>query len=131
MEREDATMLGRFGRAWATVASRLHVRSALNPMLWMCVIISLPMFLLAFWCSQPTLAAGFFVMGALPVFVDLWGFVRFATNAPHLLQSEEYQIKHEALRIIMEQKGRRSGVDVAALEAIAKPSSLPPPGGTK
>lgn len=109
---------------------RLRVRSALNPMLWLCAITMPLCFFSAYlFRDTPALCATFVVLGALPLVVACLAFVGFAIFKPEKLQSEEYQIKHESLQLIQQKAGRLT-MAPTSLTAIANPEHpLLPPGG--
>lgn len=104
-----------------SAASNLRVRSALNPMLWLCAIVSLPCFILAYLAHgiEP-LATLLVCIGALPIIATIIGFLYLMVAKPEKLQSEEYQIRHEAIEVI-KQKGTRAAISPSSLEAIANP----------
>ena|SRR5579863_4196925 len=108
-----------------TAAGRLRVRSALNPMLWLCAVVSLPCFGLA-WFSREVqpLATVLTIAGAAPIAITCIIAVYFALFKPEKLQSEDYQIRHEALELIKE-KGSAVEVSPSSLEALANPI-IPP-----
>lgn len=89
-----------FSRA-SESGGRLRVRSALNPILWLCGIVSIP-----------TLAAGAFhpipawvaVVGCSPVAVALFGFVFLLFVDRDKLQSEDFQLKKRTMELA-QQKG--------------------------
>jgi len=105
-----------------SAASSLRVKSALNPMLWLCAIVSLPCFVLAYFLhgTEP-LASTLVYIGAAPIAATIVGFFYFMIMAPEKLQSEEYQIRHEALEVIR-QKGSSVEIAPSSLEAIANPA---------
>src|SRR5947209_2011205 len=89
-----------------TATQRIFVRSALNPMLWLCGIVT-PLFI---WASIllkdfPFLRNSFAIMAVIPVLVTCAGFIFFAVCKPDKLQSEEYQIRHETLQLIQQKTG--------------------------
>lgn len=104
-----------------SAASRLRVRSAINPMLWLCAITSLPCFGLAYLVrgTEP-LATILLWLGASPIFAAIVGFLYFMIYAPEKLQSEEYQLRHETLELIR-QKGSSVEISPSSLEAIMNP----------
>jgi hypothetical protein len=104
-----------------SAASSLRVKSALNPMLWLCGIISLPCFILAYFLRgiEP-LDTLLIYIGAAPIGATIFGFLYFMIVDPSKLQSEEYQIRHEALEVI-KQKGSSVEIIPSSLEAIANP----------
>jgi hypothetical protein len=113
-----------------SATKRLRVRSALNPMLWLCAI-SLPICFFAAYAfrDMPALSIVLICLGGLPLFVACLVFVGFAIYRPEKLQSEEYQIKHESLQLI-QQKAGRLAMAPTSLTAIANPQHpLLPPGG--
>ena len=121
------------GRA-QIAAHQLRIRSALNPMLWLCGIVSLPCFvfsivLLAFLPTKlEKLAIILVLVGIAPIAVAIIGFFYFMIFAPHRLQSEEYQIRHEALELIKE-KGSPIEISPSSLDAITNPVRPALPGG--
>jgi hypothetical protein len=114
-----------FGSA-RTAMARLRVKSALNPMLWLCGIVT-PAGLLASyasWGHEPlaTIAAW---LGVAPVAATIVGFLYFMIAGPQRLQSEEYQLRHEALELIRE-KGSSFEVKPSSVDSIANPVIHPP-----
>jgi hypothetical protein len=104
-----------------SAASRLLVRSALNPMLWLCGIISLPCFMFAVFVRDVwPLALLLLCIGSAPIIGTIVGFLYLMVVAPEKLQSEEYQIRHEALEVI-KQKGTRAAISPSSVVAIANP----------
>src|SRR5580700_4942289 len=117
----ESTLWDRITGRAQTAAGRLRVRSALNPMLWLCGIISLPC-LLGAWLAHGTepIATILAICGAMPIGITCIIAVYFSVFRPEKLQSEEYQIRHEALELIKE-KGSKVEVSPASLEVIANP----------
>lgn len=116
--------MGGWDRLVATAqaaAGSLRVKSALNPMLWLCAIVSLPCFILSYLLHgiEP-LATILVFIGAAPIAATIIGFLYFMVMAPEKLQSEEYQIRHEALEVI-KQKGTSVRISPSSLEAITNP----------
>jgi hypothetical protein len=104
-----------------TAAGRLRVKSALNPMLWLCAIVSLPCFSLAWFArGVEPLTTVLTLTGAIPVGMTCLIAAYFAIFRPEKLQSEEYQIRHEALELIKE-KGSSIEVSPSSLDNIANP----------
>lgn len=73
-----------------SAASRLRVRSALNPMLWLCGTISIPCLALAAYVAPtlPGIANVLLLIGATPIFATVIGFLFFMVRSPDKLQSE-------------------------------------------
>lgn len=113
-----------------SATKRLLVRSALNPMLWLCAIVMPVCFIGAYaFREMYILSAALIGLGALPLVVACLAFVGFAIFKPEKLQSEEYQIRHESLQLIQQKAGRLT-MAPTSLAAIANPEHpLLPPGG--
>lgn len=115
--------LQRIQESTQRAAVKLHVRSALNPMLWLTAIVSPVCFIFAFvFRDYPELRNLLIYVAIAPIAVTCLGFVGFAIFRPEKLQSEEYQLRHESLQIIQQKAGRIS-IAPASIEAIANPSS--------
>jgi len=108
-----------------SAAMQLRVRSALNPMLWLCAIVSLPCFLMSYYFRDyPALSIPLEIFGGIPVVFTVVGFVYFMIKSPEKLQSEDYQIKHETLELIRE-KGSDIALLPSSLDSISNPAITP------
>ena len=126
-------VLGRYGTSVAlndqniqriaAAGRRLRIRSALNPILWLCSTVSAPLLLAAIFAdTAPTwLLVVFVVIAAAPVFTAVLAFAYFARTAPGRLQSEDYQIRAQLLNSIQE-KGNLLE-DGRSVELILNPQS--------
>jgi hypothetical protein len=105
-------------------AGQLRVRSALNPMLWLCAIVSIPCFILSYFAHgvQP-LETILWIAGAIPIVTACSSHVYFMLTTPEKLQSEEYQLRHETLDLIR-QKGVAAPILPASLEMIENPLAI-------
>ena len=103
---------------------KLKVRSALNPILWLCGLISVPAVLVAPYVN-PT-PTWLIVLIFAPVTTAIVGFLFLLFVDRDKLQSENYQIQKQSLELI-EQKGDAAPliIDSNNLKAIPKPKSLP------
>lgn len=80
---------------------KLSVKSALNPILWLCAIVSIPSLVIAVWgFSEPPNWLIGLIIG--PVFIALLGFLFLLFFDRDKLQSEEYQLKKRSLELIQE-----------------------------
>lgn len=114
--------LERLSQISQNAAAKLHVRSALNPILWLCAITTPIFFGFAYlFRSSESIALLLIVVGLLPVIFACIGFGYFALTKPEKLQSEDYQIRHESLQLL-QQKGRKTAIPLNTIEAIANPS---------
>ena len=109
------------GQWTARAAQRLHVRSALNPMLWLTGIATPFCFAAAyaFRFNGPILYA-LIIVGFVPIVMAALGFSYFAIVEPGKLQSEDYQLRHETLQIIQQKSGHQI-VDATSL-AVTNPA---------
>lgn len=118
-------LLEKFAQLTQAAAGRLTVRSALNPFLWLCAIVSPVCFLFAyFFRTDRTIALVLVAAGVFPVLFTCLVDAFFAVFKAERLQSEDYQLRSESLKILRE-KGGRLTLDPASLESIANPP-LPP-----
>ena len=104
-----------------TAFHRIHVRSALNPVLWLCGISS-PVCLAFAYCFRSDIALRNLLVyiGIAPIVLACIAFIGFALFKVEKLQSEEYQLRHESLQIIKQQNQER-GIPIDNLVAIANP----------
>ena len=111
----------------AAAGARLRVRSALNPVLWLCPIVLLPCLAVASYAETPTwLRVVAVILGSAPIVVALWAFAHFVRTDPRRLQSEDYQIRERLLESIQEsgEKGRLLD-DPHSLEVVLNPQHRP------
>lgn len=98
---------------------RLRVKSALNPVLWLCGIITIPGFAyVAGAKTEPPMLIQFVI--GLPVVVAAIGFLYLLIFDRDKLQSEDYQIRKRSLELVQE-KGDRFPVMARTIEAITNP----------
>lgn len=81
-----------------TAIARLHVRSVLNPIMWVSLVVS-PIWLgAAYWFrATPPIVWFSLAVAAAPVAVACLAYIGFAVFAPNRLQSEEYQLQNSVL----------------------------------
>jgi hypothetical protein len=116
-------LLERVGQIAQTAAEKLHVRSALNPALWLCAITTPTCLLFAYaFRDVPEVRVWLLAGGLLPIIIASIGFLGFAIFRPEKLQSEEYQLRHESLQLIQQKSGRLA-ITPASIEAIANPQT--------
>lgn len=107
---------------------KLTVRSALNPMLWFCGVVSFP-FLIVFAAILLSnklvpqwVLLGLFVLIAVPIVCTIFSALFLLFCDRDKLQSEDYQIRKKSLELI-EQKGGSMPILAETIEAIPKPIS--------
>ncbi|QPK62709.1 hypothetical protein IVG45_17985 [Methylomonas sp. LL1] len=100
---------------------RLRVKSALNPMLWLCAIVTIPGFsYLLFSEKEVSLLVQVVIIS--PVFATIFGFLILLIFDRDKLQSEDYQIRKRTLELVQE-KGDSFPSIARTLQAITNPSS--------
>lgn len=104
----------------ANRASSVKLRNVLTPILWLCAL-CLPIGLFGLSFAPTSLAWVFIVLLLAPVSAAIASFVWFALKDPRLLQSEEYLLREEQLRL-MSKKGEVT--DPAELKAVDLDSPL-------
>lgn len=103
---------------------RLRVRSALNPVLWLCAIVTFPCVMTYSWSADKPI--WLLVLAFAPVTVALFGFLVLLFTDPDKLQSEEYQIRKQSLELI-QQKGDPVAISAVSAVLIPKPDDFAAP----
>ncbi len=101
---------------------RLTVRSALNPILWLCAIITIPALIAIGVHSTPP--TWLIVLACAPVITAILGFLFLLFFDRDKLQSEEYQLRKRSLELI-EQKGDAGPIVTSNIESIENPKKRP------
>jgi ABC-type bacteriocin/lantibiotic exporter with double-glycine peptidase domain len=104
------------------------VRTAINPLLWLVGLTTPIAFILVAIIGDQTIRLALLVFAAIPVLVTLVAYVIFMFRDPDRLQSEEYRIRQQALRILYKTGGNTEIVDVAN-QVIRVEASSPRSGG--
>lgn len=102
----------------AHAVERLSVKSALNPMLWLAGLVTLPGLVAA--TLLPAMPVWLIFVACAPVAAATAGFVFLLVVDRDKLQSESYQLRKRALELI-EEKGNVQGVDASTIEVISNP----------
>lgn len=125
-------MLEQMGESSQSAAKSLHVKSALNPMLWLTGIATPLCFSGAYFLKDTSPIFEILIsIGLTPTVVTCIGFMYFALFKAEKLQSEDYQIRHESLQIIQQKTGTIE-IPIASLENIVNPrNNLPNQQGDK
>lgn len=87
---------------------RIRVKSALNPILWLCAIIGAPCFLVILIKDNPPLFINWILCAV--VGVALFGFLFLLFFDRDKLQSEDYQLKKRELEMVQEKGEKRPRV---------------------
>ncbi len=113
------------------LGGKVTVRSALNPVLWLSLIISVPG--LGIFCIVDESPQWLPYLIFVPVGLVSIGFLYLLFKDPDKLQSEDYQLKRRSLEMILE-KGESSPTLASNIkEIISNPEVplLPEPDGDK
>lgn len=104
----------------------ISVKSALNPVLWVCGLISVPAMIALGFMPNPSWVH--ITLAVAPVGVALFSFLFLMFRDPDRLQSESFQLRKQALELI-EEKGSLSPIDATTIEVISNPDlpALPSP----
>ncbi len=121
-------------RSLVTEASRTigHRRNAVQPIAWMCLVISLPCFYLA-KDAEPSLRPWYLGLGCVPLALFAAAYLYFMFRDPDRLHSEEFQLRRVALSLV-ERKGVGVELNPVDLTSISNPYPEPKQitsGGTK
>lgn len=117
----DPETIERVTQGSQNAAVRLQVRSALNPLLWLCAICTPLTFGFAFF-SSGAIQIALLSIGSLPIVCACGAYIYLMFASPDRLQSEDYQLKRQALQMIYE-KGGRAGVLASSVAAITNPNA--------
>jgi hypothetical protein len=97
---------------------RVHVKNVLNPLLWICGLVSAPSGIAVALSVHPTWVT--MALATVPVAVTLLAYIYFMFTGPDRLQSEGYQLRKQALELI-EEKGSLAVIDASTIEIISNP----------
>lgn len=112
-----------------SVATKVTVKSAVNPSLWACAVISAPLFALAS-ITDGKIAYAFFIIATLPVAAFLISYIYLLFKNPDYLRSEDYQLKAESLKLLGS-KDNPLQADAGDVVSVITNPKLPPPGAQK
>lgn len=118
---KERKLIQNLGHNAQSAASKIQVKSALNPILWLIAIV-LPVCLgtALLFDENPIIQYLLVGFGLSPILVAIIIFVYFALNKPEKLQSEDYQIKRQSLQIIQQQSDGKE-ISLETLRPILNP----------
>lgn len=102
----------------------LKQRSALNPLLWLCAIVSTPLLWVSANSQMMWMSISLLVIGCVPIATAIYAYLYFMFTEPALLRSEEYQLRSRVFDLI-ETKSGKITVDPTKLELILNPYDVP------
>jgi hypothetical protein len=97
---------------------KVTVRSALNPALWLCGVVTIPCLVATLFMKA--IPSWLPVLAFLPVVAVLVGFLFLLLFDRDKLQSESFQLRKQALELI-EDKGDLNVIDASTIEVISNP----------
>lgn len=101
------------------IIGRVHTSSALNPLLWLCGLTTLPSWTVATFLSG-SLQIGLLCFDALAPFSAIVGFFYLLFKDPDRLQSERFQLTRQQYQLIGDDR-RRGQLIEADTEVVANP----------
>ncbi|UTZ27770.1 hypothetical protein HB761_14055 [Vibrio campbellii] len=99
---------------------RLRVKSALNPILWLCGLITIPCISAMAYMEAPA-PMWLVLLAFIPVCCAAIGFLFLLIMDRDKLQSEDYQSRKQSLELI-QQKGDALPISSASIQSIANPT---------
>ena len=81
------------------LAGQVTVNSAVNPSLWLCVVIPLPLFYLSSR-SFGISAVAYFLVGLIPIILFSFSYIYLLFKNPEYLRSEDYQMRMNSIRLL-------------------------------
>lgn len=103
-------------------ANSLKVRSALNPMLWLCCVV-IPVLLGAAWAfsGHPWLSEFLAISAVFISFMSVGAYWYLAIKKPEQLRSEEFQLRQQALQIYREKTGVVKSLPMSVEKILVPP----------
>ena len=99
--------------------------SAMNPLLWLCGIVSAPgLYLATTLPGDSWVTVVLVVIAGFPVASAIFYYGRLLKNRPELLRSEKFQLQSKALDLI-ESKTGELDIEPTSIEDIVSPQPMP------
>ena len=108
-----------------SLVQQVTVKSAVNPSLWACAVISTPLFILASKVSG-WLSAASFVVGLIPVVAFFISYMYLLFKNPEYLRSEDYQLRMNSMRLLGD-KDNPLRAQAGDIVSVINNPQLPPP----
>ena len=108
-----------------SLVQQVAVKSAVNPSLWACFVISLPLFVLASrvdgWFSVSS-----FIVALIPVGAFAFSYLYLLFKNTEYLRLEEYQLRMNSMRLLGD-KDNPLHADAEDIVSVINNPRLPPP----
>ena len=108
-----------------SLAQQVAVKSAVNPSLWACVVISIPLFILASR-TEGWFSAASFIVALIPVGAFAFSYLYLLFKNPEYLRSEEYQLRMNSMRLLGD-KDNPLHADAGDIVSVINNPRLPSP----
>ena len=108
-----------------SLAQQVAVKSAVNPSLWACVVISIPLFVLASKTGG-RLSIASFIVALVPVGAFAFSYLFLLFKNPEYLRSEEYQLRMNSMRLLGD-KDNPLHANAENIVSVINNPRLPPP----
>lgn|SRR5665213_1018647 len=102
------------------VIERIRTSSALNPLLWLCGLVTLPAWSVATWALSGWLQIAMFCIGTAPPACAVVAYFLLLSRDPDRLQSERFQLTRQRYSLIGDDLQRGQTIDAEA-EVITNP----------
>jgi hypothetical protein len=102
--------------------SRVTTKSAINSMLWLAGLISLPCFVLSALVSAP-IQYIFIGIGCIPLLIAAFSYIYLLLQNPDYLRSEDFHIQKYSMELLGE-KGSEFDATAEHIVSISKPTRL-------
>lgn len=100
-------------KSWTTRAGVVRVRNALNPLLWMMALVVPTGWIAAYFFRDDLLMKFFFaLLGAAPILATLTAYFIYMFRDPNRLQSEEHQLRTQALEFLGKKDAKSEIVEI-------------------
>ena len=108
-----------------SLAQQVAVKSAVNPSLWACVVISIPLFVLASK-TEGWLSIASFIVALVPVGAFAFSYLFLLFKNSEYLRSEEYQLRMNSMRLLGD-KDNPLHANAENIVSVINNPRLPPP----
>ncbi|AUM33446.1 hypothetical protein K9B91_002372 [Salmonella enterica subsp. enterica serovar Give] len=115
-------MFDRLAAKSQSSVEKVTVKNVMNPLLWICGLVSIPSLGVIFWSKgAESWVVDFLAIVPPTASIIFYGY--FALRSPDRLQSEGYQLKKQVIELI-EEKGSIGPIDARSLEVISNPDLI-------
>lgn len=107
-----------------SLAKQIAVKSAVNPSVWICFVIALPLYAYAPY-AEGWFGIAYFIIATILISIFAGSYIYLLVKNPDYLRSEEYQIKAESLKLFGS-KDNPLDAEAGDVVAVVTNPDLPP-----